>query len=188
MPRLSVFNQVSLDGFITDAKGDMSWAHRRGDAEWDAFGADNAKRGSALLFGRVTYELMASFWPTPPAMKTSPGIAEPINRAPKFVFSRTLKEASWQNTKLLKGDLAAEVKRLKSETGQDITIMGSGSIVSQLTQAGLIDEYHLVVVPVVLGRGKTMFETVENKVPMMLVKTRTFGNGNVMLSYESTPR
>jgi len=182
---LSVFNQVSLDGFITDAKGDMSWAHRRGDAEWDAFGADNAKRGSALLFGRVTYEMMASFWPTPQAMQTSPGIAEPINRAPKFVLSRTMKEASWQNTKLLKGDLVTEVKRLKSESGKDITIMGSGSIVSQLTEAGLIDEYHVVVVPVVLGRGKTMFQTVHEKVPLKLVKTRTFGNGNVMLSYES---
>lgn len=188
MPRLSVFNQISLDGFISDANGDMSWAHRRDDAEWNAFGADNAKGGGTLLFGRVTYELMASFWATPQAMKTMPGIAEPINRASKFVSSRALKEASWQNTKLLKGDLVAEVKNLKSAPGKNITIMGSGTIVSQLTQAGLIDEYHVVVVPILLGRGKTMFQTVEEKVPMKLVKTRTFGNGNVVLSYESAPR
>jgi dihydrofolate reductase len=182
MPKLIVFNQVSLDGFICDAKGDMSWAHRQ-DAEWRAFTAENAKGGGTLLFGRVTYEMMASFWPTPQAMQAAPQVAASMNAMPKIVFSRTLKQASWSNTRLLKGDLAAEVKALKNEAGPDLVLMGSASIVSQLAEAGLVDEFQVVVNPVVLGGGKSMFAGIKGRLPLATVRTRAFNNGNVLLCY-----
>ena len=101
----------------------------------------------------------------------------------KLVVSRTLEAVTWQNTTLLKGDLVSEAMRLKKQLGPDLQILGSGSIVSQLTDAGLIDEYQIVVTPIVLGRGRTLFETVKNKLPLGLTSTRQFKNGNVVLTY-----
>jgi dihydrofolate reductase len=109
-----------------------------------------------------------------------------MNSAPKFVFSRTLDKATWNNTTLLKGDLATEIRKLKKNSGEDLVILGSGSIVSQLSQEGLVDEYQVVVNPVVLGEGRTMFDGVNGKPRLKLIKTRAFGNGNVLLRYEST--
>lgn len=183
MRKLIVFNNVTLDGFFTDMKGDMSWAHKE-DAEWNAFVADNANAGGLLLFGRITYELMVGYWPTPHAIKDYPTVAERMNNLPKVVFSRTLDKVSWNNTKLVKGDMAAEIRKMKKEPGKDMVILGSGSIVSQLAQEGLIDEYQIVVNPVVLGKGRTMFDGFKEKLTLKLTKTRTFGNGNVLLCYE----
>ena len=184
MSKIIVFNHVTLDGYFVDMNGDMSWAHKN-DAEWNAFVADNAKGDATLLFGRITYELMAGFWPTPSAIESMPVVAESMNSMPKIVFSRTLDQALWNNTKLVKGDLAAEVRKMKKEPGNDMVIMGSGRIVSQLAQEGLIDEYEVVVNPIVLGKGRTMFEGVKEKLNLKLTKTRAFGNGNVFLCYES---
>ena len=136
-----------------------------------------------MLFGRITYELMASYWPTPMAAQRDPVVAEGINRCPKVVFSRTLEKATWNNTKLVKGDLIVEVRKMKQEPGKDMAILGSGSLVSQLARAGLIDEYQVMVNPVILGQGRTMFD-VKNRLCLKLSKTRTFGNGNVLLCYE----
>lgn len=183
MRKLVVFNQVTLDGYFTDRNGDMSWAHKN-DAEWNAFAADNAKGGGVLLFGRITYQLMAGFWPTPQAMKSFPTVAEGMNNLPKVVFSRTLDKASWSNTKLIKSGMAAEVRKMKKEPGEDMTILGSGSIVSQLAQEGLIDEFQMVMNPIVLGKGRTMFDGVKEKLSLKRTTTRTFGNGNVLLCYE----
>ena len=185
MRKLGVFNTVSVDGFFTDAKGGMSWAHNaKPDDEWDAFVAGNASGGGVLLFGRITYDLMASFWPTPMAAKQLPTVAEGMNRMPKAVFSRTMDTASWNNTKVLKGDLATEVRKLKSEPGPDMVILGSGSIVSQLAPEGLIDEYQIVTAPLALGAGRTMFDGVKKALKLSLKKTRSFENGNVVSWYE----
>jgi dihydrofolate reductase len=185
MRKLIVFNNITLDGYFTDKNGDMSWAHRDdNDAEWNAYAADNAQGGGLLLFGRITYELMASYWPTPAALKTNPVVAQQMNNLQKIVFSRTLDQASWRNTKLVKGDIAAEVRKLKKEPGEGMVLMGSGSIVSQLTQERLIDEYQIVVNPLVLGKGRTMFDGIHDKLNLKLTKTRSFGNGNVVLCYE----
>ena len=185
MRKLVVFNQVSLDGYFADANGDMSFAHNDNqDAEWDAFVAGNASGGGMLLFGRITYELMASFWPTPFAAEHMPVVAERMNNLPKVVFSRTLDKVSWNNTKLVKGDIIDEIRKMKKDPGKDIAILGSGSILSQLAPHGLIDEYQIVVNPVALGKGRTMFDGIKEKVHLKLTKTRTFGNGNVLLCYE----
>ena len=136
------------------------------------------------MLGRITYELMTSYWPTLQARENDPVVAERMNNLPKVVFSRTLDKASWSNTKLVKGDMAAEVRQMKKEPGKDMTILGSGSVVSQLAQEGLIDEYQMVVNPVVLGEGRTMFDGIKEKLTLKLTNTRAFGNGNVFLRYE----
>ena len=180
MRRLSVFNNVSIDGYFTDAHGDMSWAHRQ-DPQWNAFASENASGGGVLLFGRMTYELMARYWPTPAALEALPVVAAQMNTLPKVVFSRTLQEPTWQNTELVRGDIETVVRRMKQEPGPDMVIMGSGTIVAQLTQARLIDEYQIVVTPIVLGSGRTMFDGVREKVDLRLTRTRVFDNGNVVL-------
>ena len=185
MRRVLVFNSVSLDGFFVDQNGDMSWAHVRDrDGDFNEFVQGNARGGGELLFGRLTYDLMASYWPPPLALKNDPVVAEGMNSLPKVVFSRTMEKASWSNTRLAKGDPAGEVRRMKKASGNDMVIMGSGSIISQLTQERLIDEYQVVVVPVILGQGRTMFDGVTEKLALKLTKSRVFGNGNVFLCYE----
>jgi dihydrofolate reductase len=186
--KLVVFNQVSLDGYFAGPIGDIGWAKKeKPDAEWNDFVAGNAEAGGVLIFGRKTYDLMAAYWPTPAALKNDPAVAKGMNSLPKIVFSKTLARASWSNTKVVKGNPAVEIRKLKKEPGPDMAILGSGSIVSQLAPEGLIDEYQIVVNPVVLGRGRTMFEGVSRKLTLKLAKTRTFGNGNVLLVYTPLP-
>jgi len=183
MRKVNVFNNISLDGFFTDAKGDMSWAHNQ-DEEWNAFVSANASGNGELLFGRVTYDMMAAFWPSPQAAQMLPKVAAGMNAMRKTVFSRTLDTVSWQNSILMKGDLVTEVRRLKQQPGPDIVILGSGSIVSQLTQARLIDAYQLVLNPIVVGKGRSLFATVVDALNLTLTQTRSFRNGNVVLWYE----
>jgi dihydrofolate reductase len=182
MRQLTIFNQVSLDGFIADASGDMSWAHKD-DAEWNEYVASNASGGGELVFGRVTYEQMASFWPTPFAREAMPEVAAGMNRLPKVVFSKTLAKADWNNTRLFDTDVPGTVERLKLESGKGLVVMGSASIVQQLAAAGLIDAYQLIINPMVLGAGISMFKGVD-KLQLKLGKTRVFANGNVLLNYE----
>lgn len=189
MQKLLVFNSTSLDGYFADAKGNMRFAHNpEQDAEFNAFTSRNAGGGGALLFGRKTYQLMETYWPTPAAAKAMPEVAAGMNRLRKYVVSRTLEKVSWRNTTLLKGDLLAEVRKLKSAPGDGIAILGSGSLVAQLAPAGLIDEFQIVLIPVVLGSGRTMFDGMTQQVPLRLKSSRAFKNGNVVLSYEPVRR
>jgi dihydrofolate reductase len=130
----------------------------------------------------VTYEMMAGFWSTPEAHDSMPVVAEQMNRLPKVVFSRTLDEARWQNTELVKDDPPDAIRRKKQEPGLDLLIIGSGTIVAQLAAARLIDEYQLIVHPVVLGAGRTLFDGVD-PLDLQLADTRRFGNGNLVLWY-----
>jgi dihydrofolate reductase len=180
-----VFNSVSLDGYFTGEGGDISWVHAGADDdEWRDFVSGNAQGGGVLLFGRKTYEMMASFWPTPEAARQMPAVAKAMNQMPKVVFSRSMVEAKWSNTTLVKDDLVGAVRKLKTEPGPGMVIMGSGTIVAQLTAAGLIDEFQLVEVPIVLGRGRTMFEGLKQPVNLRRTNSRTFKNGRVLLCYE----
>ncbi|HEX6397292.1 MAG TPA: dihydrofolate reductase family protein [Steroidobacteraceae bacterium] len=180
--KLFTFNHVSLDGCFTDGSGDMSWAHAR-DEEWQRFTNENAGGEAELIFGRKTYEMMAHFWPTPQAKQILPEVAASMNRMRKHVFSRSLRKVEWENSGLLKGDLVGEVRRLKAQPGPGLLIMGSGEIVSQLTEAGLIDEFQIVTVPLVVGSGRSLFEGVTTRPRLKLTKSRTFQNGNVVSWY-----
>ena len=106
-----------------------------------------------------------------------------MNDKPKVVFSRTLHQARWKNTRLVNGDIADEIRRMKTEPGGDMVILGSGCIVAQLAARALIDEYQIVVNPIILGTGRTMFDGVKERLALRLTRTRTFGNGNVLLCY-----
>ena len=184
MKKLLVFQHMSLDGYFVDKNGDMSWAKKDNDEEFNAFASENAKGGGVLLFGRVTYGLMASFWPTPQALENLPIVAERMNNGPKIVFSRTMKKASWNNTRLVKGDLVSEIRQMKKEPGEGMAILGSGSIVAQLAEEDVIDEYQIVVNPIALGGGRTMFDGIKEKLNLKLTKSKTFRNGKVFLCYE----
>jgi dihydrofolate reductase len=186
MGKLIVFNTVSLDGYFTDENGDMSWAYQGSDdPEYNEFVRGNASGDGMLVFGRITYELMTRYWPTPMAMEQNPNVAERMNSARKIVFSRTLKSADWKNTTLVKTDPAAEIRRLKQDAGADMAILGSGTIVSQVAQERLVDEFQIVVHPIVLGKGRSMFAGVRDRLPVKPMKTRSFHNGKVFMSYST---
>jgi dihydrofolate reductase len=184
MRKLIVFNNISLDGYFSGTNGDIAWTKSRPDPEWDAFVVSNARSGGELLFGRITHDLMAGWWPTPMAAQQFPELAAHMNRLPKIVFSHSLQASTWSNTRVVQADPAGEVRRLKQADGPDLVILGSGTIVALLTGAGLIDEYQVVVHPVILGRGRTMFEGVDPQGELRLAGSRVFGNGRVMMRYE----
>jgi len=185
MPQLIVFDHITLDGYFAGPNGDINFLRQRfKDDEFHSFAVENINAAGALLFGRVTYEVMVSYWPTAGAIQEEPEIAERMNSLPKFVLSRTLSCSSWNNTQFLNGDIASEVRKIKQSPGKRIAILGSGSIVAQLVPLGLIDEYEIVVNPVAIGRGRTLFENIVDQLTLRLTKSRTFRNGNVLLCYE----
>lgn len=182
MRKLVVFETISLDGYFAAPNGDLSWAHSNDDAEWNDFVANNASGDEGpLLFGRVTYEMMVSFWPTPQAAVAMPKVAEGMNKRPKIVFSKTLQNSQWNNTTITH-DAVDDVRQMKAESGDNLVVLGSGQIVSQLASAGLIDELQLVVAPVILGDGRKLFDGVNQK-DLTLTNTRTFKNGNIFMCY-----
>lgn len=186
MRTLKSFCTVSLDGRFVDGNGEMAFAHNpTEDPEWDALVAANASSGGTLLFGRLTYQMMASFWPTPMAKEQNAQVAKHMNRLSKVVFSRTLKKVDWENTALVTEDAVTAVRQMKKEKGPDLVILGSGNLVSQLAAAGLIDTFELALAPVVVGKGKTLFETVKEPLTLKRTKARTFANGNVLVCYQA---
>jgi dihydrofolate reductase len=183
MRKLQSFMSLSLDGYFARENDDVSWSHSD-DEEFGEFTAGNASGGGTLIFGRKTYEMMVSFWPTPQAKQDMPKVAEGMNRMRKIVFSKTLEKSDWENTEIVKGDLLSEVRKLKESSDGDITILGSASLVTQLTEAGLIDQYQFVVVPIALGAGRTIFGGMREPHRLKLRKSISFKNGNVVSSYE----
>jgi len=187
MRKISVFNFISVDGYYAGPGGDISWAKARQDDEQDPeesdFGRKGVGAGNILLFGRITYEMMAGYWPSPMAMKNSPEMAEGMNKAEKIVFSRTLKKAAWNNSRIAGGEMVEAIRKLRQEPGKDMTVLGSGSIVTQLAQEGLIDEYQLMIHPVVLGKGSSIFGGVSRQLDLELTATRSFTSGVVLLCY-----
>jgi dihydrofolate reductase len=183
--RVSAFIQISLDGYFTDLHGDMSFAHKPpDDTEWNQFVAGNASGPSVLLFGRTTYDMMASWWPTPAAAQAMPEVAAQMNATSKVVFSRTMTTAAWSNTTVA-SDLLGAVRKMKTETGPDMVILGSGTIITQLADAGLLDALQVVLNPIALGSGKSLFAGLTKRFTPTLEKSRVFRNGSVVLWYTS---
>ncbi|CAN5714029.1 dihydrofolate reductase family protein [soil metagenome] len=176
-----MFESISVDGYFCDQAGAMDWAHGAQDPELRAWVAGNARGNGTLLFGRKTYEMMAGFWPTPAAAAQMPEVAQHMNNATKLVASRTI-APTWQNTTRLDGDLLGAVRALKASPGAGITVLGSGSIAAQLGDAGLVDEYQFVIVPISLGAGRTLFASRRS---LRLVEQRAFPCGNVVVTYAS---
>lgn len=183
MGKLIAYNFTTLNGYFKGLDNDISW-HRHGEEE-NGFAADNLEAKATLLFGRVTYEMMAGFWPTSMAIESMPEVARGMNESEKIVFSTTLESAGWENTTLIKGDLIEAVRKLKAVPGKVMTILGSGSIIAQLAEARLIDEYQFMIDPVAIGEGTSSFHGLTRKLDLKLINHRVFKSGVVLLSYEA---
>ena len=185
MRKLSVFNFVSMNGYFAGPGGDISWhKDRPADQEQDQFGKEGVQSDGVLIFGRKTYDMMASFWPTPMGMQVNPVMAEGMNKSDKIVFSKTMDKASWNNTTLIKDNAVEAMKNLKQQPGKPMTILGSGSIVTQLAAAGLIDEFQLMVDPVALGSGTPLFNGLQHPLELQLVNHKIFKSGVIVLTYQ----
>src|SRR5688572_8798449 len=183
MAKLSVFNFVSLDGYYKDVNNKTDW-HTHGGEEEGKFSEEGAQSGSILIFGRVTYDMMAGFWPSPMAHEMFPTVAEGMNKSEKIVFSKKMKKADWSNTKVVSGNIVDEMKKLKKTSGSDLTILGSGSIVTQFAEAGLIDTYIFMVDPIAIGSGTSIFKGLKRQLNLKLVSSRAFKSGAVLNTYE----
>ena len=190
MGRIHMFNRVSADGYFGAPDGNIEWPVQ--DPELDKYATSGMDDTGAMMFGRKTYDGFKSFWPRavdesphgPP--RRSPELAAMaawINKMPKYVFSRTLTDASWTGTKILGEFDPKVVEDLKRSVDKTIMIFGSGSIVSLLTEHGLIDEYTYVVSPLLLGSGMLPVRGVTKHVKLKLVECKEFATGNVMLRY-----
>lgn len=186
MRKIIVFNMVSLDGYYAGVDGDISWHNT--DEEFGKFANEQTAMFGTQIYGRITYQVMESYWPTPDAIKNDPIVANIMNTAPKIVFSKKLKKVeekeNWKNITLLKSIKSEEIKKLKAQTGKDIVIFGSGTIVQKFTNLGLIDEYWIMVNPIVLTQGKPLFKNIKDRLNLELLKTRMFKNGNILLYYK----
>jgi dihydrofolate reductase len=182
MRKLIFFMLTSLDGYFEGPDRDITWHNV--DDEFNEFAIQQTGEFGALLFGRVTYELMAGYWPGEAAKHDDPVVAGLMNSLPKIVFSKTLAKADWENTKLVQDNFVEAISKLKQEAGRDIAIFGSSDLTVTLMEHGLVDEYRIMVNPVVLGGGNTLFKGIKDKIKLNLIKTKTFKSGNVLLYYE----
>jgi dihydrofolate reductase len=196
MRKIVVFDRVTADGYFSGPEGNLDWTVP--DAEIDKLGGDAVPGpGNMMLFGRRTYQMFESFWPH--VLKDSPEAPDPhvpgrqsaamrgmavwIHEATKIVFSKTLENVTWHNSRLLRDVEPSNVDAIKREPGGDIMIFGSGQLVSRLTALGLIDEYHLIVSPLLLGGGKTLVNGVGSRTALDLLEVKQYDSGNVMLRY-----
>jgi len=177
MRRLIVSNVMSLDGFFESKDKKLDWFMV--DEEFLAYAAEMLRSVDTIVFGRATYEHMAAYWPFAPRDE----IADAMNSLPKIVFSRTLDKAEWNNSRLVKRDAAEEMAKLKQQPGKDMVILGSAMLASALLQAGLIDEYRVILTPILLGAGNSMFEGIQDRIRLKLEKTKLLSSGVVVLYY-----
>lgn len=181
MRKVIMFNMISLDGLFEGPGHDLSWHNT--DEDFMHMAIDQLDEGGALLFGRATYEMMAEFWPSPAGVKDDPETAVRMNRMPKYVFSRTLPKAGWTNTTLISGDAAEAVRALKEQPGKPLLLFGSANLAVSLVQHNLIDEFRLVINPLVLGSGTPLFQGLSQPLKLKLIESKTYANGNVLLKY-----
>lgn len=181
MRKITAFVFISLDGFYKSLNEDISW-HDHGE-EGLEFSETQMKKDTILLFGRKTYEMMNRFWPTEEAQEKLPKIARGMNNSKKIVVSRTLKNATWKNTTIF--DSFEQLEAFKGTQGKDITILGSGTLVKELTNRSLIDEYELLVDPLALGSGVSLFQGINRNLHMDVLNCKTFKkSGAVLLHYK----
>ncbi|WP_379091930.1 dihydrofolate reductase family protein [Pedobacter sp. UC225_65] len=183
MSKLSVFNFISLDGYYKDLNNGIDW-HQHGQEEGD-FSAKSLGQDNILLFGRITYQMMASWWPTQLAIDTMPEVAKGMNTAEKIVCSNTLQTADWQNTRIMSGDVWTQLAALKQTATKNITILGSGNLTKQLAEAGLIDHYQIMIDPVAIGKGTAIFKDIQQQLKLKLTNMQSFKSGTVLLSYDA---
>ena len=172
---------LSVDGFFCGPNGEIDWHNV--DAEFNETAIAFLDTVDTLLFGRVTYELMASYWPAEAALNDDPHVAKRMNDLKKIYFSKEPEKMRWNNSLMLGEINADEIRKIKEAPGKDIAIFGSGKIIEQLMPLNVIDEFRFMINPVILGKGRTLFSTLEEANKLKLLETKQFANGNVLLVY-----
>ncbi len=185
MRKIFSFVVVSVDGYHAGPSQELDWQVL--DEEFSDLSLEQLDEVDTLLFGRVTYQGMAAYWPTEASAEYA-AIAARMNAHSKIVVSRTLDTVEWANTRLITDNIERELAKVKQRPGKDIAILGSSNLTVGLLQMGLVDELRIMVNPVVLGEGKSLFETADEKIGLTLLKTRLFDSGNVLLYYQPMAR
>lgn len=182
MPKVYAFTMISLDGYFEGPNHDLSWHNT--DQQFADFANKQLLEIDTLVFGRRTYQMMAEYWPSEQGQHDDPQTAELMNALPKLVFSHSLTSVNWSNSRLATASLADEINGLKAKATKDIAIFGSSNLCTHLIAAGLIDEFRLMVNPVVLGQGSTLFSGITQPLNLHLTATWPFDNGNMLLTYQ----
>jgi dihydrofolate reductase len=182
MRKIFLFMMTTVDGYFEGPNCELSWHNV--NAEFNAFAVEQLNEVDLLLFGRKTYDLMASVWPTEKGKGADPITAGKMNNTNKIVFSHTLGALEWEHTELRTSVDAEEIKKLKEQQGKDIAIFGSSNLCISFLRAGLLDEIRIMINPVLLGKGHTLFQGLEEEIQLQLINSRSFNSGNMLLSYK----
>lgn len=185
MRTLASFIFISLDGFYEGPNGELDWPNV--DAEFNDFATRQLDEADTLGFGRATYEHMAAYWPTEQAMVNDPAITSRMNDKEKLVFSRTLTDANWSGTTVMRGEAIEHVAEIKAAPGKDLLVIGSTHLTADLAQGGVLDELRVMIFPILLGQGRSFFEDLKYRVPLTLLRVRQFDSGNLLLTYRPSP-
>jgi dihydrofolate reductase len=183
MRKIKSFLLTSLDGYFEGQKPwEIDWHNV--DDEFNELAIQQLDASDYLVFGRATYQGMAQYWPSEEAVKDDPLVASRMNSSAKIVVSRTLEDAdvAWANTRLIRDP--RELAPLKEESGKDLLVLGSSVLTTTLMELGLLDELGIMVNPVILGAGNSLSSSASRRIALKLLRTREFGNGNVLLTYE----
>lgn len=184
MRRIFAFINVTLDGYFEGPGHDLSWSH----GDFEGFSEERGREVDILLLGKRTYDMMAAFWPTPAAAQMAPDVAAIMNDRRKVVASHAPFDPGWRNVTVFSGateDVVDQVRQLKAQEGGTILILGSSTLCASLVDAGLIDEFQLLVNPVLLGEGTTLFEGLHNRTTLRLRDAHPYPSGKVLLTYEA---
>jgi dihydrofolate reductase len=183
MGRLILFNMITVDGFFETKNRELNW--HVVDEEFNKFSIEQLESADALIFGRITYELMFKYWTTEDALTNDAIVAGKMNSLPKIIFSKTLKKVEWANTKLFSDNVEQIIKEIKKNSTKNIFLLGSANLTTTLKELNLIDEYRILINPVILGEGRPLFEKTPHLKWLKLMGTRTFKSGNILLQYEN---
>jgi dihydrofolate reductase len=178
MPKLILQMSMSLDGFVAEPNGELNWGAGGISDDLKAWILESVWGAGAHVMGRGAYEEMAAYWPT-----SSEAFAAPMNELPKIVFSKSLDKATWNNSRVVSGDVAEEIARLKQQPGKDLLAHGGARFAQSIVRLGLVDEYQLKVYPVALGRGLALFKDLRAPLGLRLQSARAFDSGVVVHSY-----
>jgi dihydrofolate reductase len=186
MRKIIVSIHTTLDGFVAGPNGELDWLLPFNEETENDIN-DLLKTADTIFLGRVSYQGFLTFWPNATAKDSV--FAEKMNNYPKIVFSKTLEHVEWgkwNNAMLMNKHVAEEIKKMKCQEGRDMVTFGSPGLVQSLTRLGLVDEYRLVVHPVVLGEGRRLFKDIRDKINLKLIKAKPYSNGAVLLGYQAS--
>jgi dihydrofolate reductase len=182
---LASFILISLDGFYQGPNGEFDWPNV--DEEFTDFAIHQLDEADTLGFGRATYEHMAAHWPTEQAQANDPAVTTRMNTKPKLVFTTTLEHADWSNTSIIAGEAVEQMQMVKAASGGDLLVLGSAHLTANFAAAGVLDELRIMVNPIAIGQGRSLFEDLKNRIALELLHVRQFDSGNVLLTYRPSP-